>query len=109
MRTVPIELPPAGPGFRDGSSLTLCTALPTWAGSDWQAIEFARKAKQTHALAHALPAHPLISMLGAIPNMRRQVRLRCAESAHPQFCAASVHDNPPIAAPTADSTRAHSR
>lgn len=40
--------------------------------------------------------------------MRRQVRLRCAESANPQSCAASVHDDPPIAALTADPTRAQS-
>ena len=33
--------------------------------------------------------------------MRWQVRLRCAESANPQFCAASVQESPPIAAPTA--------
>ena len=46
---------------------------------------------------------------GAKPNMRLQVRLRCAESAKPASCAAAVHDWPFIAAPTAVSTRAHSR
>ena len=54
------------------------------------------------------PRYSLINIVGAIPNMRRQVRLRCAESANPQFSAASVHDSPPIAALTADPTRAHS-
>jgi hypothetical protein len=52
---------------------------------------------------------PRTSMLGAIPNILRQVRLRCAESAKPQACAASVQLIPSIAAPTAALTRAHSR
>ena len=33
------------------ASLTLVTALPTWAGPDWQAIESARKAKQAQQIA----------------------------------------------------------
>ena len=53
--------------------------------------------------------HSLTSIVGAIPNIRRHVRLRCAESANPQSCAASVHDCPAIAAPTADPIRAHRR
>ena len=33
------------------AGLTLVTALPTWAGPDWQAIEHARKAKQAQQIA----------------------------------------------------------
>ena len=33
------------------AGLTLGTALPTWAGPDWQAIESARKAKQAQQAA----------------------------------------------------------
>ena len=33
------------------AGLTLGTALPTWAGPDWQAIESARKAKQAQLIA----------------------------------------------------------
>ena len=50
-----------------------------------------------------------MSMLGAIPNILRHVLLKCAESANPQACAASVQLIPPIAAPTAELTRAHNR
>ena len=40
-----------------------------------------------------------------MPNMRRQVRLKWAESAKPASCAAAVHDGPAMPAPIADSTR----
>lgn len=33
------------------AGLTLGTALPTWAGPDWQAIESARKAKHAQQIA----------------------------------------------------------
>ena len=41
------------------AGLTLGTALPTWAGPDWQAIEHARKAQDAQqATRHADAAEP---------------------------------------------------
>src|SRR6185369_278720 len=53
--------------------------------------------------------YSLIRLLGAMPNILRHVRLRCAESANPHACAASVQEMPLIAALTADLTRTQSR
>ena len=42
-------------------------------------------------------------MVGAMPKTRRQVRVKCAASAKPARCAASVQDSPRVAASTAAS------
>jgi hypothetical protein len=45
----------------------------------------------------------------AMPNIRRKVRLRCAESAKPARCAASVRESPPAKISTARMRRSHKR
>src|SRR3954447_26397709 len=44
---------------------------------------------------------------GAMPNMERKVRDRCAESANPAACAASVRLDPRIALSAAARSRRH--
>ena len=57
---------------------------------------------------HFLPVCSGTSIVGATPNTRLHVRVRCAASANPASCAASVHERPWNAASTACSMRAHS-
>jgi hypothetical protein len=45
---------------------------------------------------------------GVTPNMRRNVRLRCAESENPASCAAWVRDAPAAKRATARVSRSHS-
>ena len=47
----------------------------------------------------------LISIAGEMPNIYRKVRLRCAESANPVSCAASVLLRPSINATTAQQSK----
>jgi hypothetical protein len=47
--------------------------------------------------------------VGSMPNIRLCVRVRCAESANPAACAASVHEAPAIAASIARLMRSQSR
>jgi hypothetical protein len=46
---------------------------------------------------------------GLIPNIRSEVRVRCAESAKRASCAAVIHEAPAIAASIATFNRNHSR
>ena len=46
---------------------------------------------------------------GFTPSIRLKVRFRCAESANPAACAASVQERPAIASSIATFSRSHSR
>lgn len=70
------------------------TGLQTYAAANPPRLRLA-------AVSFATAWSSRTSIVGATPNMRRQVRLRWAESAKPACCAASVHEPPVMPRATA--------